>query len=273
MENKIRSALKEYTSIGWVVLPVYVKQDHHGKKLPLFGAGYSWNENYKEDSWEDRLKALGENANGVIVLTGQISNLLVLDVDLKCQCNGFESLKKAEIVLPQAPKARTQSGGLHVFFSYPESFTDKQKTTVSNLLPGVDTRGNGGFIFLPPTVVKGGREYKWEKNPFDCSIPEANETLLKLFEKRTGPSKHRPGWRKLFQLSPMQKRYLDSYLNRAKTALVGNRSDSDFALVGWAVKCQLARGEIEKICNFGKFKRSDYFDRTYSAALKGDRNS
>ncbi len=74
------------------------------------------------------------------VLTGPVNDLLVLDVDIKG--NGFETIKTLHI--PLTMSQRTPSGGAHFIFKYPKD--GKVYGNKCKFLPGLDTRGTGGFI-------------------------------------------------------------------------------------------------------------------------------
>ena len=72
--------------------------------------------------------------------TGQVNDLLVLDVDVKG--DGYETLKKFPV--PATMWQRTPSGGAHYLFRYPKDgnrYGNKVK-----FLPGLDSRGDGGYI-------------------------------------------------------------------------------------------------------------------------------
>lgn len=77
-------------------------------------------------------------------------NLLAIDVDLYktggVDC--FEALHVDEQML-YVPSARhsTPSGGYHVFYDAPPGF----RNTREQLAPGIDTRGDGGYVVVPPS--------------------------------------------------------------------------------------------------------------------------
>jgi RecA-family ATPase len=75
------------------------------------------------------------------VPTGRVNNLYVLDVDVK-GANGFETLKT--LALPLTMTQNTPSGGRHYFFKYPND--GKEYGNKVKFLPGLDTRGNGGYV-------------------------------------------------------------------------------------------------------------------------------
>ena len=90
---------------------------------------------------------------GVAIVTGQISGLVVVDVDTA------EGQEQVEALLPESlltPISRSQSGGWHYYFRHPGGTVSNSTRT----LPGVDIRGDGGYIVAPPTQGQAGT-YSW----------------------------------------------------------------------------------------------------------------
>jgi len=110
-------------------------------------------------------------AYGFAVITGKISNIVVLDVDVK-KGDGFKSLKGKE--LPPTPTARTQSGGAHYYFKYPK-FQVKSHT---NLLPNVDIKADGGYVVTPLTPGYEWYEYLSPEEVPLADLPKWLEELL-----------------------------------------------------------------------------------------------
>lgn len=74
------------------------------------------------------------------VPTGTTNGIIVLDVDVKNNENGFETLKNLHV--PLTMSQNTPSGGRHYFYKYPQDgkiYGNKVK-----FLPGLDIRGEGG---------------------------------------------------------------------------------------------------------------------------------
>ena len=92
------------------------------------------------------------------VPTGERSGLLVLDVDPGA--GGPESLaalERAHGPLPRTATARTGGGGMHVFFEYPAG--EEVRNSAGKLGPGLDVRGEGGYVVVPPSRTLGA--YEW----------------------------------------------------------------------------------------------------------------
>lgn len=119
------------------VFPATLTPD--GRKVPLITG---WKEKATDNQeqialWQnlfrDRIKFWA-------VPTGQINDLLVLDIDVKG--GGFESIKPYPI--PETMCQRTRSGGMHYLFRYPRD--GRIYGNRVGFLPGLDTRGEAGYI-------------------------------------------------------------------------------------------------------------------------------
>jgi hypothetical protein len=89
--------------------------------------------------------------------TGSISGFWILDID---QPDGESSLRALEAKhgpLPATVEAITGSGGRHLWFRY----TCAIQSTAARIAPGIDTRGDGGFVIAPPSIHESGRAYAW----------------------------------------------------------------------------------------------------------------
>jgi hypothetical protein len=83
------------------------------------------------------------------VPTGEASDLAVVDLDVKEGASGLEWLAANEHRLPQTRRHRTRSGGIHLLFRYPAG--RRIRNSASKIAPGVDVRGEGGYIIAPPS--------------------------------------------------------------------------------------------------------------------------
>ena len=83
------------------------------------------------------------------VPTGARSGFVVIDLDIKGGQPGLEWLAANEHRIPATRRHRTQSGGLHLLFANPEG--RRIRNSVSKVAPGVDVRGQGGYVIVPPS--------------------------------------------------------------------------------------------------------------------------
>lgn len=116
--------------------------------------------------------------------TGAINGLFVIDVDTfnGHEYDGRESLIKLEMqhgALPWTRMAETPTGSIHYYFKQPLGVTIS--CSASKLGPGIDVRGDGGFIVAPPSERPGRGAYTWINN---AVITDAPTWLLGLV--RTG---------------------------------------------------------------------------------------
>lgn len=101
----------------------------------------------------------------VAVVTGAVAGTVVIDVDL--EKGGRESLAALEQrygPLPATLTARTGGGGLHMLYAHPGREVRNRAgglPGVTDPLPGIDLRGDGGYIVAAPSLHASGRRYEW----------------------------------------------------------------------------------------------------------------
>ena len=103
----------------------------------------------------------GDNPDlNIGIITGKKSGVWVLDID--AGKDGFDSLEKLiqeHGPLPDTLSVHTGGGGQHLFFLMPEEGDVRNRT---NIRPGIDVRGTGGYVVAPPSVHISGGKYSWE---------------------------------------------------------------------------------------------------------------
>lgn len=80
--------------------------------------------------------------------TGQRAGVVVVDVDVKDGAQGGAWLSANSHRMPQTRTIRTGSGGLHIYLTWPG---DRVKNSASKIAPGIDVRGDGGYVIVPPS--------------------------------------------------------------------------------------------------------------------------
>lgn len=119
------------------------------------------------------------NAN-VAIRTGAESGVWALDKDThKGGEIALDDLISKYGELPATVEAITGGGGSHLLFKHPGQ---KVKTTSDQLGPGLDVRGDGGYIIASPSIHASGRTYEWESSadPDNMDVAEAPFWLLRL---------------------------------------------------------------------------------------------
>ena len=134
--------------------------------------------------------------------TGCKSGIWVLDIDIGV-AHGDESLAKIEAKygpLPRTIEASTPRGGRHLYWKWavdgPEIRNSagrlgRKARSGRYPYPGVDVRGEGGSIVLPPSTLADGRGYRWVKNGVR-TFADAPAWLVKLALPSPLPPRQKP---------------------------------------------------------------------------------
>ncbi|HNQ64719.1 MAG TPA: bifunctional DNA primase/polymerase [Smithella sp.] len=118
---------------------------------------FQWTDFQHRKASSDEIKAWWSKwPNAMIgIVTGQISGLFVVDCDTQ---KGFDTVQELLPDSLEIPTARTPRGGWHLYFQYP---TDSGLTVQAAIMPGVDIRGEGGYIIAAPSMNGNGKGYEW----------------------------------------------------------------------------------------------------------------
>jgi len=169
-ENIIAAVLR-YAEQGFPVFPCKPKD-----KAPLTKHGY-------KDATTDAdiiCHWWKRSPNALIAMpTGPVSGIAVLDLDNKNGKDGFAAVPDWEQRTPVI--TRTRSGGAHLYFQA----AGAPRCSESEIAPGVDTRGEGGYVIVPPSPgyswVNGADLSALPPWPNDLRLPERS-----LAERTTG---------------------------------------------------------------------------------------
>lgn len=169
----LMAAALEIASRGIPVFPC--KQ---GGKRPLTEHGHldATTDPRKIHAWWNRWA----RAN-IGVPTGRRSGLLVIDIDPGK--GGEESLVSLEATygpIPETTVVRSGRGGRHFYLRYPEDA--EVRNSSGRLGPGIDVRGEGGYVLAPPSFTKGPYSTR-EKRPW-ATLPPRLLSRLREGEKK-----------------------------------------------------------------------------------------
>lgn len=142
--------VQKYHDLGFSIIPQEFKKKKEGKISKLPPRGFGWKKYQTErvtktdliTKW--RKYFVDEPGRGVAILTGPLSNLLVVDIDDK---------KAEDIVKEYLPEnfktvtIKTGSGGWHLWFKYREGL----RSTAGLGDSGLDIRAEGGYVAAPPS--------------------------------------------------------------------------------------------------------------------------
>ena len=185
-ENKhLEAALKYSNDLKWSVIPATIDKEGDVK----------WTANQKIRASDEQIKKWWlqrPNAN-VAAVTGKESGFFVVDADVKNGIDGHKSLGP----IPLTASTKTGSGGTHYLFKHPGFHV----ITKTSILPGVDIRGDGGMVVLPPSKNRLG-SYSWLVPPED-GIADAPSWLIDLLKDQSSKEKK---WEKNINGAPVGER-------------------------------------------------------------------
>ncbi len=160
MGDEMLIAALEYRKMGFSIFPVNPKD-----KKPAIP---SWLKYQTEQaSVQEITEWFGKmHHQGIAIVTGKLSNILVVDFDkYKPEFSEETALQYFPDSI-ETPTVKTMSGGQHLYFKYP----DQEISIRAGILPGIDYRCDGGYVVAPPTKNAVGNSYRWV---IDLSTPTA----------------------------------------------------------------------------------------------------
>lgn len=146
----------------------------------------------------------------------------VLDVDVKHGAPGIRTLVDLldeNGCLPGGPCVATPSGGLHYFF-LPTGLGN-----ATSFLPGLDWRGNGGYVVAVPSTVDG-KPYQWGLEPAEEALRKAPPWLLALLRRTVRTPSAPRGEVLVVRPSAYAWRALEAEVGRLFMAPKGRRNDA-----------------------------------------------
>lgn len=170
MTSFLEAALK-YREKGYSIIPVNPSVEEDKGKKPLV----RWEEFQARIASGDEIKTWWTKFPKAMigVVCGKISNLISLDADTP------EAVEKMEELLPDSllvPTVQTPRGGRHYDFQY----SNGVRNSNNGLL---HTRGEGGFIIVPPSCRSDGKAYTWT---VEADPPILPVILLKYLKELQG---------------------------------------------------------------------------------------
>lgn len=180
MANQFYEAAITYIKQGFAVIPLEVK----GKRpLTAHGVKDATMDPVIVQSWWDKW----ENAN-IGIATGQVSGglcVIDMDVDENKGLDGWRTLRdwqdKHGIIAPSW-LCKTGRGGYHYYFLSNEPIQNRVA-----VIPGVDVRGDGGYVVAPPSVHPNGTAYEWDEkcHPEEVALHLIDDNIRFLLNKGT----------------------------------------------------------------------------------------
>lgn len=116
------------------------------------------------------------------VATGP-SRLAVLDIDPRH--GGDESLRdltqKHGDAWLETAIALTGGGGTHYLFKQNE---ERPARNAADVFPGIDVRGEGGYIVAPPSLHQSGKPYAWERTANEVELLPWPTDIIRVSRQR-----------------------------------------------------------------------------------------
>ena len=166
----------------------------------------------------------------------------VLDVDQPDGPNSLAQLETKFGALPPTLEQQTGGNGRHLFFLMPKG--SEVRNSASKIGTGLDIRGSGGYVILPPSSHDSGGAYRWTTSHTPAEAPE---WLISLIPKPAAlplQTKHSP-------VPPRGyvEKALTEELGKTRNAQQGTRNETlnsaSFA-IGQLIQSGLDRGEVER---------------------------
>ena len=167
LPTNLEAAVK-YAAGGWPVFPCLLNKKPVGQLASHGFKSASTDLAQVKKWWEARPDA------SIGIPTGPRIGAFVLDVDLPEGPASLDKLEATHGALPVTLEQRTGSGGRQLFFRWPEG--REVRNSASQLGEGLDVRGDGGYVIVPPSRNLKG-VYEWLN---ESSIAEAPSWLLDL---------------------------------------------------------------------------------------------
>ncbi len=160
-----------YIDQGWAVFPLVPNS-----KKPLTKNGFkdATKSAYMVRKWWTE----HPNAN-IGIATGEVSGIVVVDVDVKNGAKGRESLQSLKSVSPTLT-AKTPSGGWHLYYAHEGPLKSR-----NGVLPGIDFKADGGYVVAPGSVIDNN-PYEWEDA--EAHLGRIADQLIEAFSRRNGSS-------------------------------------------------------------------------------------
>ncbi len=169
-------------------------------------------------------------AANIGLATGAASHLFVLDIDGEEGEASLAKLEKDNHPLPSTVESITGGGGRHIFFRWPEG--GGIGNSASRLGKGLDVRGEGGYVVVPPSIHPSGRKYSWSIDSLLEAVPA-------------------PGWLLDLILVPQDRtraKLPSEWVELMKGMTEGGRNDAVARIAGKLLRCYVEPPLALELC-------------------------
>lgn len=273
--SPLAEAAHDYVERGLAIIPLGV-----GKKEPVTKNGLNdWTDNPGQiDVWWGQGEHAGKRGNpsyNVGMACGQVSGGIIA-IDLDCHsadANGADYLHDWEVEHGKLPETWTQitgSGGKQLFYRASQDIRNSANGEI-----GVDVRGNGGYVVLPPSLHPCGECYEWSISPDDMDVADADDKVYDFIRAVSKTKKREDGWNEERTSIPseIKKDRNTALFTLGRSFLSRGSSHAEVAtllrsLNSTICKPPLPAGEVEKLITSVNSKESGNTERDEREAEK-----
>ncbi|NTG85847.1 AAA family ATPase [Agrobacterium rhizogenes] len=187
--------------------------------------------------------------------TGEKLGGWVLDLDRHGDRDGHKWLTEQETIhgpLPDTARASTANGGTHIFFKHVVGVRNR-----AAIAPGVDTRGDGGYIVGPGSAMADGRRYEWTNHDGEAmpEFADAPAWLIDLVITKAAPA---------VEAKPREYTYQPEDTGAARYA--ARAMDMELDKLSVSPKGQRGQQLFSSACSIGELVAAGYLSRSEAEA-------
>lgn len=211
-----KAEFRQLADFGFSVIPVF-----RGEKCPSDG----WKKYQTEKASDETIKAWGSADLNVGVVTGKISDLMVIDVDSPEAQKVVDSWN-----LPNTPIVKTKKGR-HYYFRFP-AVELRSRTRIDGAK--LDAKGEGGQVIGPGSRHPSGVYYEWLVSPHEVEFAQLPENFIEIlkpkqFKGSTQIVRAKNGkFLEAGKLSAFLNKEMQEALGELRSKLEGGRNDTLF---------------------------------------------
>lgn len=165
----------------WADLGFHMRRLVKNGKVPQFKGSFD-----QGDTLQDLLGWIKEGGN-LGVITGALSGIVCIDIDVHNGVNGLENLKNYMYCqnhepLPETRTIKSPTGGLHLYYKLPDEYMTRRFLPTHEEIEAVDFRNHSQFMVLEGSERPEGT-YEVLKDIAFKDVPQCPSWVLELYVK------------------------------------------------------------------------------------------
>jgi hypothetical protein len=158
-QGSLPKEVREGVSRGWKLFPVKAQS-----KKPLKA---KWQKVATDEVGQLEAWATQHRGCNWGVATGQASGVFVVDLDGQAGIESMHQFAREGHELPETLVVLTARGS-HLYFQWPHD--QVIRNSAGKLAKGVDIRGEGGYVVIPPSIHPNGEQYAFKNSTGPISV-------------------------------------------------------------------------------------------------------